>query len=54
MRFLLDQDVYASASRDIVPQLIATAEWMCSMMDAVRERHEVRARVAINGVALQS
>jgi hypothetical protein len=42
-------ELTTSAPRDEVAKLIATAERMCFMMDAVREPHEVRSRVTVNG-----
>lgn len=54
---LLDVDtsleITSPASRDEVAKLIATAERMCFMMNAVREPHEVRTRVTVNGEALE-
>ena len=35
-----------------VARLVATAERMCFLMDAIRNPHEVTARVALNGVPL--
>jgi organic hydroperoxide reductase OsmC/OhrA len=46
-------EITTSAPRTTVAQLIATAERMCFMMDAVREPHEVRTRVTINGTAME-
>jgi hypothetical protein len=45
-------EITTSAPREDVARLIATAERMCFMMDAVREPHTVRARVTVNGEAL--
>ena len=42
-------EITTSAPREAVAQLIATAERMCFMMDVVREPHEVRTRVTVNG-----
>ena len=47
-------EITTSAPRDVVSKLVATAERMCFMMDAVREPHEVRTRVMINGEVLAS
>ena len=47
-----DLQITTSAPRQEVMQLVATAERMCFMMDAVREPHDVRARVTVNGEAL--
>jgi hypothetical protein len=42
-------EITTSAPREAVAQLIATAERMCFMMDVVRQPHEVRSRVTVNG-----
>jgi organic hydroperoxide reductase OsmC/OhrA len=47
-------EITTSASREEVSKLVATAERMCFMMDAVREPHEVRTRVTVNGDVLAS
>lgn len=47
-------EITTSALRDKVAKLVATAERMCFMMDAVREPHEVRTRVTVNGDVLES
>jgi hypothetical protein len=47
-------EITTSASRDVVAKLVATAERMCFMVDAVREPHEVRTRVTVNGEVLAS
>lgn len=47
-------EITTSAPRDVVSKLVATAERMCFMMDAVREPHEVRTRVTVNGEVLTS
>jgi hypothetical protein len=47
-------EINTSAPRDEVAKLVATAERMCFMMDAVREPHEVRSRVTVNGAVLSS
>jgi hypothetical protein len=44
--------ITTSAPRDAVAKLVATAERMCFMMDAIREPHEVRSRVMVNGEVL--
>jgi hypothetical protein len=41
-----------TAPQEAVEKLIATAERMCFMMDVVREPHQVRNHVTINGKAL--
>lgn len=46
-------EITTSAPREDVARLIATAERMCFMMDAVREPHEVRTRVTVNGETLR-
>ena len=46
-------EITTSAPREVVAQIIATAERMCFMMDAIREPHEVRTRVTVNGAALE-
>lgn len=45
-------EITTSAPREVVAQLIATAERMCFMMDVVREPHPIRSRVTVNGTAL--
>lgn len=45
-------EISTSAPREVVAQIVATAERMCFMMDAIREPHEVRTRVTVNGTAL--
>jgi hypothetical protein len=45
-------EITTSAPREAVAQLIATAERMCFMMDAIRQPHEVRTRVTVNGTAM--
>jgi hypothetical protein len=45
-------EITTSAPREVVAQLIATAERMCFMMDAIRQPHEVRTRVTVNGVVM--
>ena len=47
-------DITTEAPRDVVAKLVATAERMCFMMDAVREPHDVRTRVTVNGEDLAS
>ncbi len=47
-------ELTTSAPRDVVAKLIATAERMCFMLDAVREPREVRTRVTVNGEILAS
>ncbi len=47
-------DITTSAPREVVSKLVATAERMCFMMDAVREPHEISTRVTVNGDALAS
>ena len=45
-------EITTSAPRDVVSKLVATAERMCFMMDAVQEPHEMRTQVTINGEIL--
>ena len=47
-------DITTAAPREEVAKLVATAERMCFMMDAVREPHDVRTRVTVNGEDLAS
>ena len=47
-------EINTKAPREEVAKLVATAERMCFMMDAVREPHDVRTRVTINGEDLRS
>jgi hypothetical protein len=47
-------DITTEAPREEVAKLVATAERMCFMMDAVREPHDVRSRVTINGEDMAS
>jgi hypothetical protein len=44
--------ITTSAPREAVAKLVATAERMCFMMDAIREPHEVHSRVMVNGEVL--
>ena len=46
--------ITTSAPREAVAKLVATAERMCFMMDTIREPHEVRSRVMVNGEALSA
>jgi hypothetical protein len=46
--------ITTSAPREAVAKLVATAERMCFMMDAIREPHEVRSRVVVNGEVLSA
>ncbi len=45
-------EISTAAPREVVAQMVATAERMCFMMDAMRAPHEVRTRVTVNGTAL--
>jgi hypothetical protein len=45
-------EITTSAPHDAVAQLVATAERMCFMMDAIREPHAVRTRVIVHGTTL--
>jgi hypothetical protein len=45
-------EIATSAPREAVEKLIRTAERMCFVLDAVRERHEVRTRTIVNGQTL--
>lgn len=45
-------EISSAAPRETVAQIVATAERMCFMMDAIREPHEVRSRVRVNGTEL--
>jgi organic hydroperoxide reductase OsmC/OhrA len=45
-------EITTSAPSEAVAQLIATAERMCFMMNAIRAPHEVRTRVTVNGTAM--
>jgi len=45
-------EITTSAPREEVARLIATAERMCFMMDAVREPHDIRTRITVNGETL--
>jgi len=47
-------DITTEAPREEVAKLVATAERMCFMMDAVREPHDIQTRVTINGEDLAS
>ncbi|MGR8950689.1 MAG: hypothetical protein ACU84Q_21820 [Gammaproteobacteria bacterium] len=40
------------APRDKIAKLVATAERMCFLMDTIREPHEVRNSVSLNGEPL--
>lgn len=45
-------EITTTAPREVVAPLVATAERMCFMMDAIREPHEVHTRVTVNGEVL--
>jgi hypothetical protein len=49
-----DLEITTSAPLEVVTKLIATAERMCFMMDVVRQPHEVRSRVTVNGEVLSA
>lgn len=42
----------SSAPLDTIAKLVATAERMCFLMDAIREPHEVRNSTSLNGEPL--
>ena len=44
----------SQAAKEDIAKLIATAERMCFLMDTIRQPHEVRNTVALNGVPLES
>jgi hypothetical protein len=46
--------VSSSAPRDEIAKLVATAERMCFLIDAVRNPHEVRAKLILNGEPVDS
>ena len=45
-------EITTAAPREAVAQLIATAERMCFMMDAIRQPHAVSTRVTVNGITM--
>lgn len=45
-------DVVSKAPREEIEKLVATAERMCFLLDAIREPHEVRSRTTLNGEPL--
>ncbi|MDA1073711.1 MAG: hypothetical protein O3A63_02970 [Proteobacteria bacterium] len=47
-------DIQSDAPRDQIEKLIATAERMCFLMDAIRNPHPVQASVRLNGEELTS
>lgn len=44
--------IESSAPADEIAKLVATAERMCFLMDAIREPHEVRTTTSLNGKPL--
>ncbi|NKB98814.1 MAG: hypothetical protein GKR90_10025 [Pseudomonadales bacterium] len=44
--------IESSAPTDEIAKLVATAERMCFLMDAIREPHEVRNTTSLNGKPL--
>lgn len=46
-------ELESSAEAAVVADLVATAERMCFLMDAIRNPHPVQARVALNGADLE-
>jgi hypothetical protein len=44
--------IESSAPSDKIAKLVATAERMCFLMDAIREPHEVRNTTSLNGKPL--
>jgi hypothetical protein len=42
------------AAPDVIAKLVATAERMCFLMDAIREPHEVRNSTVLNGEVIDS
>lgn len=47
-------NIDSSAPRETIAKLVATAERMCFLMDTIREPHEVRNSVSLNGEPLES
>ncbi len=47
-------EIVSSANRDEIAKLVATAERMCFLLDAIRQPHEVRQSVSLNGERLVS
>lgn len=47
-------ELESSADSEQVSALVATAERMCFLMDAIRNPHPVEASVTLNGVTLGS
>ena len=47
-------DIDSPAPADKVAKLVATAERMCFLMDTIRNPHEVRNSVSLNGEPLES
>ncbi|MGH2586539.1 MAG: hypothetical protein ACRDJE_16615 [Dehalococcoidia bacterium] len=45
-------EIESTAPKEDVAKLVATAERMCYMMDVIRQPHEVRASVTLNGEPL--
>jgi hypothetical protein len=45
-------EIVSSAPPDEIAKLVATAERMCFLLDAIRQPHEVRRSVSLNGEAL--
>lgn len=48
-----DLKIESSASKEDIEKLVKTAERMCFLMDTIREPHEVKNTVSLNGEALE-
>lgn len=47
-------NIDSPAPAETIARLVATAERMCFLMDTIREAHEVRSYVSLNGELLGS
>lgn len=47
-------EITSSHGKSEIARLVATAERMCFLMDAIREPHAVHARTTLNGEALEA
>jgi hypothetical protein len=48
-----DLRIDSDASPEVIAKLVATAERMCFLLDAIREPHEVRTATSLNGEPLE-
>ena len=46
-------EIVSNAPREKIAELVAVAEKMCFLLDAIREPHEVRSTTSVNGEPLE-